>query len=190
MTDAKPAATCTSRAGISSNILRASAARRVERDDYVARVDGRTPESSSAELEALVRSLPLRQRTMRLYNRRVSAAEGVEEEGGAGGQVVAEPRGRRGAACRRAGVRRGGYRRRGRGRRRRRIGGGGGRARGGGSGNRRHRRCFTCSRSEEHTSELQSPECISYAVFCLRSEERRVGKECQSVCRSRWSPYH
>ena len=22
------------------------------------------------------------------------------------------------------------------------------------------------------------------------SEERRVGKECQSVCRSRWSPYH
>ena len=24
----------------------------------------------------------------------------------------------------------------------------------------------------------------------LRSEERRVGKECLSVCRSRWSPYH
>ena len=24
----------------------------------------------------------------------------------------------------------------------------------------------------------------------LRSEERRVGKECTSVCRSRWSPYH
>ena len=24
----------------------------------------------------------------------------------------------------------------------------------------------------------------------LRSEERRVGKEYQSVCRSRWSPYH
>ena len=23
-----------------------------------------------------------------------------------------------------------------------------------------------------------------------RSEERRVGKECQSTCRSRWSPYH
>ena len=22
------------------------------------------------------------------------------------------------------------------------------------------------------------------------SEERRVGKECLSVCRSRWSPYH
>ena len=24
----------------------------------------------------------------------------------------------------------------------------------------------------------------------LRSEERRVGKECASKCRSRWSPYH
>ena len=24
----------------------------------------------------------------------------------------------------------------------------------------------------------------------LRSEERRVGKECRTVCRSRWSPYH
>src|SRR3546814_15600229 len=23
-----------------------------------------------------------------------------------------------------------------------------------------------------------------------RSEERRVGKECASTCRSRWSPYH
>src|SRR6056300_482429 len=31
-------------------------------------------------------------------------------------------------------------------------------------------------RSEEHTSELQSHSEISYAVFCLRSEERRVGK--------------
>src|SRR3546814_1301978 len=27
---------------------------------------------------------------------------------------------------------------------------------------------------------------LSYA----RSEERRVGKECVSTCRSRWSPYH
>ena len=24
----------------------------------------------------------------------------------------------------------------------------------------------------------------------IRSEERRVGKECMPVCRSRWSPYH
>ena len=27
---------------------------------------------------------------------------------------------------------------------------------------------------------------LSFAVFHIRSEERRVGKE----CRSRWSPYH
>src|SRR3546814_10600542 len=28
------------------------------------------------------------------------------------------------------------------------------------------------------------------ALFVTRSEERRVGKECVSTCRSRWSPYH
>ena len=27
-------------------------------------------------------------------------------------------------------------------------------------------------------------------VIVGRSEERRVGKECVSLCRSRWSPYH
>src|SRR3546814_13382397 len=27
-------------------------------------------------------------------------------------------------------------------------------------------------------------------AFKDRSEERRVGKECFSTCRSRWSPYH
>src|SRR3546814_2763753 len=27
-------------------------------------------------------------------------------------------------------------------------------------------------------------------VHMQRSEERRVGKECVSTCRSRWSPYH
>ena len=27
-------------------------------------------------------------------------------------------------------------------------------------------------------------------VVVARSEERRVGKECMPVCRSRWSPYH
>src|SRR3546814_20026147 len=35
-----------------------------------------------------------------------------------------------------------------------------------------------------------------YCTWCgkrngwLRSEESRVGKECVSTCRSRWSPYH
>jgi AcrR family transcriptional regulator len=28
------------------------------------------------------------------------------------------------------------------------------------------------------------------AVVWERSEERRVGKECRRLCRSRWSPYH
>ena len=28
------------------------------------------------------------------------------------------------------------------------------------------------------------------AIVCVRSEERRVGKECEDLCRSRWSPYH
>src|SRR6059058_6508374 len=27
-------------------------------------------------------------------------------------------------------------------------------------------------------------------IFFHRSEERRVGKECVTTCRSRWSPYH
>src|SRR3546814_19506833 len=27
-------------------------------------------------------------------------------------------------------------------------------------------------------------------AWTARSEERRVGKECVSTCRSRWSPYH
>src|SRR3546814_18774945 len=30
----------------------------------------------------------------------------------------------------------------------------------------------------------------SQVVSGERSEERRVGKECVSTCRSRWSPYH
>src|SRR3546814_5710558 len=31
---------------------------------------------------------------------------------------------------------------------------------------------------------------ILTAAALQRSEERRVGKECVSTCRSRWSPYH
>ena len=29
-----------------------------------------------------------------------------------------------------------------------------------------------------------------YLFITIRSEERRVGKECLRLCRSRWSPYH
>src|SRR3546814_18766835 len=31
---------------------------------------------------------------------------------------------------------------------------------------------------------------IIIIFYAHRSEERRVGKECVSLCRSRWSPYH
>src|SRR3546814_14952827 len=31
---------------------------------------------------------------------------------------------------------------------------------------------------------------IEWVSLWKRSEERRVGKECVSTCRSRWSPYH
>ena len=30
----------------------------------------------------------------------------------------------------------------------------------------------------------------TFRIFLRRSEERRVGKECLRLCRSRWSPYH
>ena len=31
---------------------------------------------------------------------------------------------------------------------------------------------------------------VKYHFYGRRSEERRVGKECLRLCRSRWSPYH
>src|SRR3546814_14298651 len=38
---------------------------------------------------------------------------------------------------------------------------------------------------EDNTLSLAAME-----ELLKRSEERRVGKECVSTCRSRWSPYH
>src|SRR3546814_8190436 len=35
-----------------------------------------------------------------------------------------------------------------------------------------------------------SQTAIGRPAGAVRSEERRVGKECVSTCRSRWSPYH
>src|SRR3546814_4750240 len=40
-----------------------------------------------------------------------------------------------------------------------------------------------------HVEPEQHHVAVMNDVF-LRSEERRVGKECVSTCRSRWSPYH
>src|SRR3546814_2490145 len=37
----------------------------------------------------------------------------------------------------------------------------------------------------ERTLSIIKPDAVA-----KRSEERRVGKECVSTCRSRWSPYH
>src|SRR3546814_7462986 len=52
----------------------------------------------------------------------------------------------------------------------------------------------------EHMGELLPPDgtarmAVRYDEFAIdlvfsRSEERRVGKECVSTCRSRWSPFH
>src|SRR3546814_9156075 len=43
--------------------------------------------------------------------------------------------------------------------------------------------------------DIKAPECFVIEqrlreLLDIRSEERRVRKECVSTCRSRWSPYH
>jgi hypothetical protein len=49
----------------------------------------------------------------------------------------------------------------------------------------------------QHRSEISSAEDLKrfirseiFKIIDIRSEERRVGKECRRLCRSRWSPYH
>src|SRR3546814_19029079 len=44
--------------------------------------------------------------------------------------------------------------------------------------------------SQARASLLNSYAQYYRIVLKRRSEERRVGKECVSTCRSRWSPYH
>src|SRR3546814_14058459 len=41
-----------------------------------------------------------------------------------------------------------------------------------------------------HGTEAQSTMMTETLIRAFRSEERRVGKECVSPCRSRWSQYH
>src|SRR3546814_14301929 len=43
--------------------------------------------------------------------------------------------------------------------------------------------------SQEEIAERDKDPGKPHVTF-RRSEERRVGKECVSTCRSRWSPYH
>src|SRR3546814_14741962 len=50
-------------------------------------------------------------------------------------------------------------------------------------------RYFTMKTSKSFSNFLIELR-IKHACKLLRSEERRVGKECVSKCRSRWSPYH
>src|SRR3546814_11791944 len=42
----------------------------------------------------------------------------------------------------------------------------------------------------ENRSPGSGQPTLGVVDFERRSEERRVGKECVSTCRSRWSPYH
>src|SRR3546814_5651772 len=42
---------------------------------------------------------------------------------------------------------------------------------------------------EELTLHVLTPS-FRWSSLDFRSAERRVGKECVSTCRSRWSPYH
>src|SRR3546814_6313472 len=77
------------------------------------------------------------------------------------------------------------------------------------SSRRRHTRCAlvtgvqTCALPISNAAELAAyvkrlkglralPPALKTVLEQIpaRSEERRVGKECVSTCRSRWSPYH
>src|SRR3546814_13425855 len=74
------------------------------------------------------------------------------------------------------------------------------------SSRRRHTRCAlvtgvqTCalpichpslrSRSGGNDAGISLDIGVDGRAGAIRSEERRVGKECVSTCRSRWSPYH
>src|SRR3546814_7027085 len=61
-----------------------------------------------------------------------------------------------------------------------------------------YRREFPCVTDTTTSSTSTSSACYAAASAgpfyqqqpSHRSEERRVGKECVSTCRSRWSPYH
>src|SRR3546814_17245266 len=45
----------------------------------------------------------------------------------------------------------------------------------------------TCSNGQQANVKIVV---VGGGLTAGRSEERRVGKECVSTCRSRWSPYH
>src|SRR3546814_10455306 len=53
---------------------------------------------------------------------------------------------------------------------------------------RRQLRRFTARLARRHQNAADDR--LAALHRGIRSEERRVGKECVSTCRSRWSPYH
>src|SRR3546814_1163947 len=64
---------------------------------------------------------------------------------------------------------------------------------------RRGRRCGGCGssrrvgnnpRAHRKRAGVSPGPFLFHLAAIRRSEERRVGKECVSTCRSRWSPYH
>src|SRR3546814_2140558 len=53
--------------------------------------------------------------------------------------------------------------------------------------------CTECGRCQSQCPAWNTGKPLSPKLLIMnlrRSEERRVGKECVSTCRSRWSPYH
>ena len=54
------------------------------------------------------------------------------------------------------------------------------------TGDEKRRAYVYLPKASEHNRRLRFPVLYMFD----RSEERRVGKECVSTCRSRWSPYH
>src|SRR3546814_17435712 len=55
---------------------------------------------------------------------------------------------------------------------------------------RRARRMRTQIARAPAIAATRSSSSYRTVLHLARSEERRVGKECVSTCRSRWSPYH
>ena len=54
-----------------------------------------------------------------------------------------------------------------------------------------HNQGYTVHNAVAVGGAWQTPQSIARdRVVDRRSEERRVGKECYALCRSRWSPYH
>src|SRR3546814_6242834 len=53
-----------------------------------------------------------------------------------------------------------------------------------------HLHRFAIAQQTDHLHQLHIELHLVMGQRPDRSEERRVGKECVSTCRSRWSPYH